>query len=172
MLPLLIHEAATEQRFDRLASQMLIAATGLAAEYFPGHGNVRDVRRGLSALPAEPVPNNLPDGRHDGKSGRTSSAVSGRAGRSRKVSTNRSAAMCLSCCFQANWIRSPRRNMPTRLPSISRTADTWSHRDKAISQPPVVAWGKLFPNSLSKAVQTNWKPIAFPICNPRLSLFR
>jgi pimeloyl-ACP methyl ester carboxylesterase len=29
MLPLLIHEAATEQRFDRLASQMLIAATGL-----------------------------------------------------------------------------------------------------------------------------------------------
>jgi pimeloyl-ACP methyl ester carboxylesterase len=29
MLPLLIHEAATERRFDRLASQMLIAATGL-----------------------------------------------------------------------------------------------------------------------------------------------
>jgi pimeloyl-ACP methyl ester carboxylesterase len=29
MLPLLINEAATEQRFDRLASQMLIAATGL-----------------------------------------------------------------------------------------------------------------------------------------------
>ncbi len=29
MLPLLIHEAATEQRFERLASQMLIAATGL-----------------------------------------------------------------------------------------------------------------------------------------------
>jgi len=29
MLPLLIHEASKEQRFDRLASQMLIAATGL-----------------------------------------------------------------------------------------------------------------------------------------------
>jgi pimeloyl-ACP methyl ester carboxylesterase len=29
MLPLLIHEAAVEQRFDRLASQMLIATTGL-----------------------------------------------------------------------------------------------------------------------------------------------
>jgi pimeloyl-ACP methyl ester carboxylesterase len=29
MLPLLIHEAATEQRFDRLASQMLIATAGL-----------------------------------------------------------------------------------------------------------------------------------------------
>lgn len=29
MLPLLIHEAATERRFERLASQMLIAATGL-----------------------------------------------------------------------------------------------------------------------------------------------
>lgn len=29
MLPLLIHEAAEEQRFDRLASQMLIATTGL-----------------------------------------------------------------------------------------------------------------------------------------------
>lgn len=29
MLPLLIHEAAVEQRFDRLASQMMIAATGL-----------------------------------------------------------------------------------------------------------------------------------------------
>jgi pimeloyl-ACP methyl ester carboxylesterase len=29
MLPLLIHEAAVDQRFDRLASQMLIAATGL-----------------------------------------------------------------------------------------------------------------------------------------------
>jgi pimeloyl-ACP methyl ester carboxylesterase len=29
MLPLLIHEASQEQRFDRLASQMLIAATGL-----------------------------------------------------------------------------------------------------------------------------------------------
>lgn len=29
MLPLLINEAATERRFDRLASQMLIAATGL-----------------------------------------------------------------------------------------------------------------------------------------------
>jgi len=29
MLPLLIHEASVDQRFDRLASQMLIAATGL-----------------------------------------------------------------------------------------------------------------------------------------------
>jgi pimeloyl-ACP methyl ester carboxylesterase len=29
MLPLLVHEAATEQRFDRLASQMLIATAGL-----------------------------------------------------------------------------------------------------------------------------------------------
>ena len=29
MLPMLIHEAATEQRFDRLASQMMITATGL-----------------------------------------------------------------------------------------------------------------------------------------------
>jgi pimeloyl-ACP methyl ester carboxylesterase len=29
MLPMLIHEAATENRFDRLASQMLITATGL-----------------------------------------------------------------------------------------------------------------------------------------------
>ena len=29
MLPMLIHEAATERRFDRLASQMLITATGL-----------------------------------------------------------------------------------------------------------------------------------------------
>jgi len=29
MLPLLIHEAATERRFDRLASQMLIATSGL-----------------------------------------------------------------------------------------------------------------------------------------------
>ncbi len=29
MLPLLIHEAAVERRFDRLASQMMIAATGL-----------------------------------------------------------------------------------------------------------------------------------------------
>jgi pimeloyl-ACP methyl ester carboxylesterase len=29
MLPMLIHEAATEQRYDRLASQMMITATGL-----------------------------------------------------------------------------------------------------------------------------------------------
>ena len=55
MLPLLIHEAAVEQRFDRLASQMLIAATGLAQSISQGME--------LSVMCAEdyPIfPSNLP----------------------------------------------------------------------------------------------------------------
>lgn len=59
MLPLLIHEAATEQRFDRLASQMLIAATGLQQSISQGMELSVMCAEDYPRFPAQPVPNNF-----------------------------------------------------------------------------------------------------------------
>jgi pimeloyl-ACP methyl ester carboxylesterase len=57
MLPLLIHEAATEKRFDRLASQMLIAATGLQQSISQGMEMSVMCSEDFPLYPPEPVPN-------------------------------------------------------------------------------------------------------------------
>ncbi|MDH3939831.1 MAG: alpha/beta hydrolase [Xanthomonadales bacterium] len=57
MLPLLIHEAATEQRFDRLASQMLIAATGLQQSISQGMEMSVMCSEDYPLYPPEPEPN-------------------------------------------------------------------------------------------------------------------
>jgi pimeloyl-ACP methyl ester carboxylesterase len=57
MLPLLIHEAATEQRFDRLASQMMIAATGLQESISQGMEMSVMCAEDYPLFPAEPAPN-------------------------------------------------------------------------------------------------------------------
>lgn len=57
MLPLLIFEAATELRFDRLASQMLIAATGLQQSISQGMELSVMCAEDYPLFPAEPVPN-------------------------------------------------------------------------------------------------------------------
>jgi pimeloyl-ACP methyl ester carboxylesterase len=57
MLPLLIHEAAVEQRFDRLASQMLIAATGLQQSISQGMEMSVMCAEDYPLFPPEPVPN-------------------------------------------------------------------------------------------------------------------
>ena len=59
MLPLLIHEAAVEQRFDRLASQMLIAATGLQQSISQGMEMSVMCAEDYPLFPPEPVPNNF-----------------------------------------------------------------------------------------------------------------
>jgi pimeloyl-ACP methyl ester carboxylesterase len=58
MLPLLIYEAAVEQRFDRLASQMLIAATGLQESISQGMELSVTCSEDYPLYPAHPVPNN------------------------------------------------------------------------------------------------------------------
>ena len=57
MLPMLIHEAATESRFDRLASQMLITAAGLQQSI--AHGMEMSVMcaEDYPLFPADPPPN-------------------------------------------------------------------------------------------------------------------
>jgi len=57
MLPFLINEAAVEQRFDRLASQMLIAATGLAQSISQGMEMSVMCAEDYPLFPTEPVPN-------------------------------------------------------------------------------------------------------------------
>lgn len=57
MLPLLIHEAATEKRFDRLASQMLIAATGLQQSISQGMEMSVMCSEDFPLYPPEPAPN-------------------------------------------------------------------------------------------------------------------
>ena len=57
MLPLLIHEAAVDQRFDRLASQMLIAATGLQQSISQGMELSVMCAEDYPLFPAESVPN-------------------------------------------------------------------------------------------------------------------
>lgn len=58
MLPLLIHEAFVDQRFDRLASQMLIAATGLQQSISQGMEMSVMCAEDYPLYPAEPAPNN------------------------------------------------------------------------------------------------------------------
>jgi pimeloyl-ACP methyl ester carboxylesterase len=58
MLPLLIHEAAVEQRFDRLASQMLIATTGLAQSISQGMELSVVCAEDYPLFPRSPVANN------------------------------------------------------------------------------------------------------------------
>jgi pimeloyl-ACP methyl ester carboxylesterase len=58
MLPLLIHEAAVEQRFDRLASQMLIAAAGLQQSISQGMELSVMCAEDYPLFPLEPEPNN------------------------------------------------------------------------------------------------------------------
>ena len=58
MLPLLINEAATEQRFDRLASQMLIAATGLQQSISQGMELSVMCAEDYPLFPQEPAANN------------------------------------------------------------------------------------------------------------------
>jgi pimeloyl-ACP methyl ester carboxylesterase len=57
MLPLLIHEAAVDHRFDRLASQMLIAATGLQQSISQGMELSVMCAEDYPLFPAEPSPN-------------------------------------------------------------------------------------------------------------------
>jgi pimeloyl-ACP methyl ester carboxylesterase len=57
MLPLLIHEAYVEQRFDRLASQMLIAASGLQQSISQGMEMSVMCAEDYPLFPAEPLPN-------------------------------------------------------------------------------------------------------------------
>jgi len=57
MLPLLIHEAFTEQKFDRMASQMLIAATGLAQSISQGMELSVTCAEDFPFFPTELVPN-------------------------------------------------------------------------------------------------------------------
>ena len=57
MLPLLIHEAAVDHRFDRLASQMLIAATGLQQSISQGMELSVMCAEDYPLFPAEPAPN-------------------------------------------------------------------------------------------------------------------
>ena len=57
MLPLLIHEAAVDQRFDRLASQMLIAATGLQQSISQGMELSVMCAEDYPLFPAQPSPN-------------------------------------------------------------------------------------------------------------------
>lgn len=59
MLPLLIHEAAVEQRFDRLASQMMIAATGLQQSISQGMEMSVMCAEDAPFFPAESPPNNF-----------------------------------------------------------------------------------------------------------------
>ena len=58
MLPLLIHEAATENRFDRLASQMMIAATGLQQSISQGMELSVMCAEDYPRFPTEPPPEN------------------------------------------------------------------------------------------------------------------
>jgi pimeloyl-ACP methyl ester carboxylesterase len=57
MLPMLIHEAATENRFDRLASQMLITATGLQQSIAQGMEMSVMCAEDFPLFPAEPQAN-------------------------------------------------------------------------------------------------------------------
>jgi pimeloyl-ACP methyl ester carboxylesterase len=57
MLPLLIHEAAVDHRFDRLASQMLIAATGLQQSISQGMELSVMCAEDYPLFPPEPAPN-------------------------------------------------------------------------------------------------------------------
>jgi pimeloyl-ACP methyl ester carboxylesterase len=57
MLPLLIHEAAVDHRFDRLASQMLIAATGLQQSISQGMELSVMCAEDYPLFTPEPVPN-------------------------------------------------------------------------------------------------------------------
>ena len=57
MLPMLIHEAATERRFDRLASQMLITATGLQQSIAQGMEMSVMCAEDYPLFPADPQPN-------------------------------------------------------------------------------------------------------------------
>ena len=59
MLPLLIHEAAVEQRFDRLASQMMIAATGLQQSVSQGMELSVMCAEDFPLFPANPTPNDF-----------------------------------------------------------------------------------------------------------------
>lgn len=59
MLPLLIHEAAVEQRFDRLASQMLIAAIGLQQSISQGMEMSVMCAEDAPFFPADPPENDL-----------------------------------------------------------------------------------------------------------------
>ena len=57
MLPLLIHEAAVDQRFDRLASQMLIAASGIQQTISQGMEMSVMCAEDYPLFPAETPPN-------------------------------------------------------------------------------------------------------------------
>jgi len=59
MLPLLIHEAAVEQRFDRLASQMLIAATGMQQSISQGMEMSVMCAEDAPFFPADTPPNDF-----------------------------------------------------------------------------------------------------------------
>jgi pimeloyl-ACP methyl ester carboxylesterase len=59
MLPLLIHEAAVEQRFDRLASQMLIAAIGLQQSISQGMEMSVMCAEDAPFFPADPPENDF-----------------------------------------------------------------------------------------------------------------
>jgi pimeloyl-ACP methyl ester carboxylesterase len=58
MLPLLVHEAAVDQRFDRLASQMLIAATGLQESISQGMELSVTCAEDYPLYPENPSPRN------------------------------------------------------------------------------------------------------------------
>lgn len=57
MLPMLIHEAATQRRFDRLASQMLITATGLQQSIAQGMEMSVMCAEDYPLFPPDPQPN-------------------------------------------------------------------------------------------------------------------
>ncbi|NNJ77828.1 MAG: alpha/beta fold hydrolase [Xanthomonadales bacterium] len=57
MLPMLIHEAATQRRFDRLASQMLITATGLQQSIAQGMEMSVMCAEDFPLFPRDPQPN-------------------------------------------------------------------------------------------------------------------
>jgi pimeloyl-ACP methyl ester carboxylesterase len=57
MLPMLIHEAATQNRFDRLASQMLITATGLQQSIAQGMEMSVMCSEDFPLFPPVPIPN-------------------------------------------------------------------------------------------------------------------